>query len=553
MQDNNILTSSTAVSTIHDRADSVDVRGHDKHDTSVPMAHVVSKIVEEEQPPDIEHVYVQDDPRQWSKRRKTFTLVIIAAAALISMLGINIYNQVYLLDDVLAAIDDIKAELHASDQQISLSLSVSILVQGTIPLFWSAVSEIHGRKFVYLISVSFYVIACGVAGSASTMAVLTGMRVLQALGGGAVLTIGASTLADIYEPHERGRVVGIYYAAPLLGPSLGPLIGGAATQLFSWRGTFYLLCIFAGVSLFSFVFFKDTFRRERSLSYQGALQRATKERAEKLCAEAEKSLKRESYEEKRDTMDSVIPNLEAQPVLDEMKLSIKDIRPIQPLIAVLRRKNNLAILLASSALFGFSFCITYTVVRTLAVQPYHYDSFQVGLVLLSFGVGCMGGSLIGGRWSDYSLAKYRLANGRTNSEDRLQSTKPMMLVLPLSLIAYGWMAEKKVNVGGLCVALFFAGFSSIWIYSSTLAYVVDANVGRSSTAVACNALLRGVAGFIAAEIAVPLQDGLGDGGLYTLWAGIMVVVNALVLLTLHKGGVWREAAEEREKNQREKT
>ncbi len=44
--------------------------------------------------------------------------------------------------------------------------------------------------------------------------------------GAAVLTIGAGTLADMYEPHERGTVLGIYYAAPLLGPSLGPIIGG---------------------------------------------------------------------------------------------------------------------------------------------------------------------------------------------------------------------------------------------------------------------------------------------------------------------------------------
>jgi len=48
------------------------------------------------------------------------------------------------------------------------------------------------------------------------------------------------------------------------------------------------------------------------------------------------------------------------------------------------------------------------------------------------------------------------------------------------------------------------GFPS-WIYSSTLAYMVDANVGRSSTAVASNSFVRGFAGFVAAEIAVPLQ------------------------------------------------
>ena len=44
-----------------------------------------------------------------------------------------------------------------------------------------------------------------------------------------------------------------------------------------------------------------------------------------------------------------------------------------------------------------------------------------------------------------------------------------------------------------------------WIYASTLAYIVDANIGRSSQAVAVNSQFRGVLAFVAAEIAVPLQ------------------------------------------------
>ena len=46
-----------------------------------------------------------------------------------------------------------------------------------------------------------------------------------------------------------------------------------------------------------------------------------------------------------------------------------------------------------------------------------------------------------------------------------------------------------------------------WIYASTLAYIVDANVGRSSSAVAANASFRGLFAFVAAEVAVPLQVG----------------------------------------------
>ena len=134
-----------------------------------------------------------------------------------------------------------------------------------------------------------------------------------------------------------------------------------------------------------------------------------------------------------------------------------------------------------------------------------------------------------------------------------------MPLLPLSSVAYAWLVEFKVHVAAVCVALFFAGFLSVsvytlsislspkliriahsWIYSSTLAYVVDANVGRSSTAVACNSCFRGSLGFVAAEIAVPLQNSIGDGGLYTVWGGLLVLASGLIWLLIRKGKEWRE-------------
>lgn len=84
------------------------------------------------------------------------------------------------------------------------------------------------------------------------------------------------------------------------------------------------------------------------------------------------------------------------------------------------------------------------------------------------------------------------------------------------------------------------------IYSSTLAYIVDANAGRSSSAVALNSCFRGTLGFVAAEIAVPLQNSIGDGGLYSLWAGGLCISELLILLVWWRGARWREREEQRE-------
>jgi MFS family permease len=88
------------------------------------------------------------------------------------------------------------------------------------------------------------------------------------------IAIGAATLADIYDPAERGKMVGIFYAAPLLGPSLGPFLGGMLAQAFDWRAPLWLLAAILGIDLVLFtLFFRDTFRSERSLIYRRALAR----------------------------------------------------------------------------------------------------------------------------------------------------------------------------------------------------------------------------------------------------------------------------------------
>ncbi|TCD62101.1 hypothetical protein EIP91_007476 [Steccherinum ochraceum] len=461
---------------------------------------------------DIEHVEVQDDPRKWSKTRKNLILFAISAAAMITGLGGNLYNP---------AISEIESELHATSGEISWSLSLFILFQGCVPLIWSAVSEIYGRK--------------------------------------------------------RGTIMGIYYCAPLLGPSLGPIIGGVLTQAFDWRATFWFLTIFTGICLFSFLLFKDTFRRERSLTYQLAAARLRKRALAHSTGPSQISTLAEhtdfgigkdnekhaaiERESSPDVGDDLAPEIvqshsdvEAQHSPKEpeihhvhnVNLTLRDVNPIQPMVFVLRRLNNVATLASSGIFFALQYSIAYTCARTLS-DNYHYNALRIGLVLLSFGVGNLMGSILGGKWSDHVQQKLVAKNdGVRYPEMRLQSTTAAMFILPPSVLAYAWICDQHVHVSAICVALFFAGFSSIWIYSATLAYIVDANVGRSSSAVACNSCFRGTFAFVAAEVAVPLQNSIRDGGLYTLWAGLSIIAELFILLVLWKGKSWRQKEENRE-------
>ncbi|KAI0298143.1 major facilitator superfamily domain-containing protein [Multifurca ochricompacta] len=477
---------------------------------------------------DIEHVYVSDDPRKWSRGRKTSILCIIFSAAITAGLGSNSFNP---------AIKQIETDLRATSSQISLIQAMFIVFQGVTPLLWMAISEIKGRKVVYVLSLAISLIGCIVAAEAKSIGVLIGMRVVQATGSGSVIAIGAATLADIYEPSERGTMMGIFYAAPLLGPSLGPLIGGLLTQAFNWRATFWFLAAILGVDLILFTFFfHDTFRCERSLTYQGVMaRRATTTTTTTISVSLGMGTNVDTgTETKGDKKENELVQIVA--------LSLVDVNPFPPLLLVLKRWNNIAMLISSGFLFAFVYCLTYTCSRTLA-NNYNYDALKTGLVLLSYGIGSIFGSVLGGRWSDRELRRLINANGGRHSAEH----ETRMPFLPLAAVAYAWLAQEHCHIASLCVAIFFAGFFSIWIYSSALAYIVDANPGRSSAAVATNSCFRGVAAFVFTEVAVPMQDSMGDGGLFSLWAGLIVLCELLIFLVRWRGQKWREIAQEGER------
>ncbi|PPQ68752.1 hypothetical protein CVT25_012846 [Psilocybe cyanescens] len=499
---------------------------------------------------DIEHMPVENDPRTWSSLRKNAILFLIAFAAMVAALAANIQNP---------AVEQMEADLPATPAQFSLSISMFILVQGLMPVIWSSISEVKGRKLVYIISLALFTLGSIIVALSQHIGPIIGFRCLQAAGSSAVMAIGAASLADIFEPEERGRKMGIYYVAPLLGPALGPIFGGILTTVWGWRSIFWFLAILCGTCLITFVFFfRDTFRSERSLTYQNVLKQrlyaaamnpnvpkvTSASTVGKGCLQANKS------DINIDIEKTIIKTEEnAQGVIEVPKISLtlRDVNPFKPMYLVLRRPNNVLILLTSGLLYAFGFQLAYATSRRLG-ESYGYNPLKIGLVTISYGAGSVMGSVLGGRWSDRLLKRIREANnGKSYPEMRLKSTLPGLIMLPILVLGFGWLCDKVQNVAAISFFLFIGGFVYIWIYSSTLAYVVDANVGRSSTAVAANSGFRGIFAFIATEIAVPLQDGVGDGWMYTIWTGILLLNSVIVLLVWMKGTQWRENAEAREK------
>ena len=97
-----------------------------------------------------------------------------------------------------------------------------------------------GAKLIWMTSLSLFIVGsclCGVAWSANS---LIAFRVLQGIGGGMLLPVGQSILARAAGPQRMGRVMSIIGVPMVLGPILGPVIGGLIVSNFSWRWIFYI-------------------------------------------------------------------------------------------------------------------------------------------------------------------------------------------------------------------------------------------------------------------------------------------------------------------------
>jgi multidrug resistance protein len=112
------------------------------------------------------------------------------------------------------------------------------------PLFGAAASDIGGRKLVYMVGLSSFLVANSLlAVLPAHIATLYFLRIFQAFGSCIVFSVGAGTVSDITEPSKRASALAWFLMGPQLGPILGPLLGGQFATVNRWRWIFGFLSI----------------------------------------------------------------------------------------------------------------------------------------------------------------------------------------------------------------------------------------------------------------------------------------------------------------------
>src|SRR3954464_6371185 len=161
------------------------------------------------------------------------------------------------LDTTIAnvALPYIQGSVSASADQINWVLTSYIVAAAimTPPSGWMA--NRFGRKRILLVSIAGFVGASILCGLAQSLPQIVVFRLAQGLFGAALVPLSQSILLDIYTPEERGSAMALFGVSVMVGPVLGPVIGGWLTDNISWRWVFYInlpigLLAFAGIVVF---------------------------------------------------------------------------------------------------------------------------------------------------------------------------------------------------------------------------------------------------------------------------------------------------------------
>ncbi len=161
------------------------------------------------------------------------------------------------LDTTIAnvALPYIQGSVSASADQINWVLTSYIVAAAIMTPPSGFLAARFGRKRILLTAIAGFVIASILCGISQSLLEIVVFRLLQGLFGAALVPLSQSIMLDIYDVKERGAAMAIFGVSVMVGPVLGPVIGGWLTDNISWRWVFYInvpigALAFAGVSLF---------------------------------------------------------------------------------------------------------------------------------------------------------------------------------------------------------------------------------------------------------------------------------------------------------------
>ncbi|GAA5814050.1 hypothetical protein MFLAVUS_007540 [Mucor flavus] len=374
-------------------------------------------------------------------------LTIASLTSMISPLTASIY---------LPALNQIESSLGVSTAKVNLTITAYMIFQAISPAFWGTIADQWGRRPVLLCTMLIYCATCVGLTFTKNYTTLIVLRMIQAFGSSSVVAVCAGVVGDIADSKKRGSYFGIYSIGQLLGPPLGPVIGGIVTEKLSWS----LSLVFVGL------FVPETLRAlvGNGCGYANPTPRQwyTRHcRQQQVC------------------------------ILDRPPHKFKPVSFLKP-FQYLLEKDVIIILMFSGLHFMSYYCFMVTTTKQFSLH-FQLTTIQIGLCFLGLGGGTIVGSFVHGKILDRDFKKVK--SERPDLEipyyyARLRNIWYCVLCEQVLTLLYGWLYYVHAPLAVFLVLQFLVGYSASAIMLCAQSLLIDLFPGKGASITASNNLIR---------------------------------------------------------------
>src|SRR6266480_4492041 len=187
----------------------------------------------------------------------------VVLAALMQVIDSSIVN---------VALPDMMGNLGASLDEIAWVSTGYILASVIIIPLTGWLGDFFGRKRYFVGSIILFTVTSFLCGASTSLSELVFWRIVQGLGGGALMTVSQAVLFESFPRREAGMAMALFGLGVMVGPTIGPTLGGWLTDNYGWPWIFYVnlpVGVLAALMIIAYVHDPEHQERPRTIDYIG--------------------------------------------------------------------------------------------------------------------------------------------------------------------------------------------------------------------------------------------------------------------------------------------
>ncbi|WBW71138.1 spermine family transmembrane transporter [Schizosaccharomyces osmophilus] len=429
------------------------------------------------------------NPHNWSRSWRWYITAINSLLVICSAFGSSV---------IAGDLEHVSRDLNVGPEVAALSCSLMVAGFGIGPLIISPLSEMYGRRIVYLITLAIYIVLQIPCALANNIACLLICRFFAGCFGCSPLTLAGGVLSDVWENRERGLAIAFFAAGPYAGPTLGPLVGGwigVGTDDFRW--IFWVNMIYMFVMYITMLPIPET--------YAPVLLRW---RAQKI---------------RKETGRQVYTAQEKQMLSFREIAQVNLLRPITLLMTEpILLSISCYIALIYALLYGYFFAYP-----NVFVKGKGYNEGITGLMFIPVLVGVFFALATTPFLERQYMNRLDANGGKSVPEWRLIGMMIAAPFIPTGLLIFGWTSFPRLIWIGPAFSGVPFGYGMVLFYFSANNYLIDVYQNYCASALAAKTMVRSGGG-----AAFPLFIDFMMDGMTRQWAFFLLGMVAVAAIPI---------------------